>query len=216
MRPSVSIFFRRSEEQIIKKVFDLRVYWMRKTGRVKMESDIERWLKEDGEKVLSEIGIKEGQVILDFGCGSGIYSLPAAKIIGTQGKIYALDKNKTELNELIRKAKSQNLRNIKIVKTSGELKIPSGDESIDMVLLYDVLHSYYLSADERRHLLREVYRVLKPNALLSVYPEHMESEEIKREIEEANFYFEVEYFKTIIHNDRYTQGHILNFRRSGE
>ena len=114
----------------------------------------------------------------------------------------------------MRKAKSKNLRNIKIVKTSGELKIPSGDESIDMVLLYDVLHSYYFSPDERRKLLREVYRVLKPNALLSVYPEHMELEEVKREIEEANFCFEVEYFKTIIHDGRYTHGHILNFRRS--
>lgn len=179
-----------------------------------MGSDSEKWLKEDGEKVLKEIGIREGQVILDFGCGSGIYSLPGAKIIGAQGKIYALDKNKIELNELMRKAKSQELRNIKTVKTSGELRIPSGDESIDMVLLYDVLHSYYFSVNERRKLLREVYRVLKPNALLSVYPEHMEWEEVKREIEEANFCFEVEYFKTIIHDGRYTRGHILNFRRS--
>ena len=179
-----------------------------------MGSDIEKWLKEDGEKVMKEIGIKEGQVILDFGCGSGIFSLPAARIIGKEGKIYALDKNKTELNELIGKAESKGLRNIEIVKISGKLKIPLRDESIDMVLLYDVLHSYYFSPDERRKLLREVYRVLKPNALLSVYPEHMELEEIKREIEETNLHFEVEHSKTIIHNGRYTHGHILNFRRS--
>ena len=135
-----------------------------------MGKDIEKWLKEDGEKVLKEIGVKEGQIVLDFGCGSVIYSLPAAKIIGKEGKVYALDKNKTELNELIRKAKSKELRNIKILKTSSELKTPLRDESIDMVLLYDVLHSYYFSVDERKKLLREVYRVLKPNALLSVYP----------------------------------------------
>jgi ubiquinone/menaquinone biosynthesis C-methylase UbiE len=113
----------------------------------------------------------------------------------------------------MRKAKSKELRNIKIVKTSSELKIPLGDESIDIVLLYDVLHSYYFSADERRKLLREVYRLLKPNALLSVYPEHMELEEVKRNIEEANFYFEVEHSKTIIHDNKYTNAHILNFRK---
>jgi len=179
-----------------------------------MGSDIEKWLKEEGEKVMKEIGIKEGQVILDFGCGSGIFSLPAAKIIGKEGKIYALDKNKTQLDELMRKAKSKELRNIKIVKTSGELKIPLRDESIDIVLLYDVLHSYHFSPDERKKLLRETYRILKPNALLSVYPEHMELGEVKRDIEEANFYFEVEHSKTIIHDSRYTPGHILNFRRS--
>jgi len=181
-----------------------------------MESDIEKWLKEEGEKVLKEIGIKEGQVILDFGCGSGIYSLSGAKIIGKEGKIYALDKDKTELDELLRKAKSQELRNIKIVKTSGELKIPLRDESIDMVLLYDVLHSHYFSVNERRKLLREVYRILRPNALLSVYPEHIELEEVKREIEEVNFYFEVEYLKIVIHDNRYTDAHILNFRKPRE
>ena len=84
-----------------------------------MGSDIEKWLKEDGEKVLKEIGIKEGQVILDFGCGSGIFSLPAAKIIGKEGKIYALDKNKTQLDELMEKAKSEELKNIEIVKPQG-------------------------------------------------------------------------------------------------
>jgi len=182
----------------------------------KMGTDIEKWLKEDGEKVLEKIGIKEGQFILDFGCGSGIYSLPAAKVIGKEGKIYALDKNQTELDELMKKAESKGLKNIKIVKTSGDLKIPLKDESVDMVLLYDVLHPYYFSVNERSKLLREVYRVLKPNALLSVYPEHMGLEEIKRQIEDVNFYFEVEYLKTIIHDDRYTDGHILNFRRSGE
>jgi ubiquinone/menaquinone biosynthesis C-methylase UbiE len=67
-----------------------------------MGSDLEKWLREDGEKVLKEIGIKEGRVISDFGCGSGIYSLASAKRVGARGKIYPLDKNKTELNELNR------------------------------------------------------------------------------------------------------------------
>lgn len=32
--------------------------------------------------VLSELGVKAGQVILDFGCGSGTYTIPAAKLVG--------------------------------------------------------------------------------------------------------------------------------------
>ena len=70
--------------------------------------------------------------------------------------------------------------------------------------------------NERRKLLREVYRILRPNALLSVYPEHIELEEVKREIEEVNFYFEVEYLKIVIHDNRYTDAHILNFRKPRE
>lgn len=101
----------------------------------------------------------------------------------------------------------------KWLKEDGEKVLK--DESVDMVLLYDVLHPYYFSVNERSKLLREVCRVLKPNALLSVYPEHMGLEEIKRQIEDVNFYFEIEYLKTIIHDDRYTDGRILNFRRPG-
>lgn len=180
-----------------------------------MGNDIEKWLREDGKKVLKEIGVKEGQTVLDFGCGSGVYTLPAAEIVGAQGKVYASDKNQVTLDNLGQRSQSKKLRNIEIVKTSGNARIPLEDESVDMVFLYDVLHSYYFSAKERGQLLREAYRVLKPYAVLSVYPEHMESENIKRETEQANFQLETEYTETIIHDGKYTRAHIFNFRRPG-
>jgi len=178
-----------------------------------METDAEKWSKEEGEKVLKEVGIKEGHIILDFGCGAGTYSLPAAKIVGKKGQVFALDKSKSKLDELIRKAKSAGLDNIKTMETSGKLIIPLEDRFFDVVLLYDILHSYYFSLSERRKLLKEVHRTLKPEGLLSVYPEHMELEETKKEIEEANFHFEKKYFKILIHEDRYKNTYILSFRK---
>ena len=74
-------------------------------------------------------------------------------------------------------------------------------ESVDIVLLYDVFHSYYFSqVADRRKLLEEVYRVSKRDAISSVWPKHMESK-AKEEIENANFYLEREYFGTLIHDD---------------
>jgi ubiquinone/menaquinone biosynthesis C-methylase UbiE len=56
-----------------------------------MEVDVKEWLKEKGEVFLKNIGIKEGQVILDFGCNVGHYTIAAAKIVGKQGRVYAVD-----------------------------------------------------------------------------------------------------------------------------
>jgi ubiquinone/menaquinone biosynthesis C-methylase UbiE len=165
-------------------------------------------------EILQKAGIKRGKTVLDFGCGSGTYTIPAAKIAGEEGKVYALDKDKKVLDELMQKAESAGLENIKRIDTSGELKIPLQDESVDIVLLYDVFHSYYFSqVADRRNLLEEVYRVSKRDALISVWPKHMESE-AKEEIESANFYLEREYSWTLIHDDEdIEKGKVLNFRK---
>jgi len=166
-------------------------------------------------EALKKAGIKRGKTVLDFGCGSGTYTIPTAKIAGKEGKIYALDKDKKTLDDLMQKAESAGLENIKRIDTSGELKIPLADESVDIVLLYDVFHSYYFSqVADRRKLLEEVYRVSKRDAFISVWPKHMESE-AKEEIESANFYLEREYSGTLIHdNEDIEKGKVLNFRKN--
>ena len=182
---------------------------------------MERWLKEVGEKSLKEFGIKKGQRVLDFGCGSGNYTIPIAKIVGEKGSVYALDKDKNALDQLMQRAESINLRNIQRIDTSGELEIELADESIDVVLLYDILHYYYFPrAEDRRRLLREVYRVLKPNALLSLCPTHLQSymepklEDVEREIKEANFYLDSEYSGMfIVHDNSLEKGQVMNFRK---
>ena len=85
------------------------------------------------------MGIKRGQTILDFGCGSGNYANPAALIVGRKGKVYALDKKRQGywpsegLYKLIWRAKLLRLENIVKMNTSGEPKIDLGDESVDVV-----------------------------------------------------------------------------------
>ena len=40
---------------------------------------------------------------MDFGCGSGNYTIPAALIVGREGKVYALNKERLEeLREIAR------------------------------------------------------------------------------------------------------------------
>ena len=171
-------------------------------------------LKSQALEVLKRIGITRGQAVLDFGCGSGTYTIPAAKIVGGRGRVYALDKDKKTLDELMQKAESAGLRNMERMETSGKLKIDLSDESVDVVLLFDVFHSYYFpQAGDRRRLLSEIYRIMKPSAFMSVWPKHMESE-TEDEIKNADFHLQEELFGTLIHdNKNLERGRILNFRK---
>jgi len=165
-------------------------------------------------EVLERIGISKGQTVLDFGCGSGTYTILAAKIVGEQGRVYALDKDRKALDELMQKAELAGLRNIERMDTSGELKIELTDESVDVVLLFDVFHSYYFpQAGDRRKLLKEIYRIMKPSAFISVWPKHMEAE-AEDEIKNVSFRLEKELSETLIHdNKNFEKGEILNFRK---
>ncbi len=180
-----------------------------------MKINVERWLRQDGKALLTEVGIKRGQIVLDFGCRSGNYAIPAAIVVGEEGKVYALDKDQQALDELMEKARRFGLKNLERIKTSGESEIALEDASLDVVLLYDVLHAYYFpTADERRELLHEVHRLLKPEGLLSVRPTHMEKDQIMSEIEGANFHLEAEYTGTLIdYGEELTEDQVLNFSK---
>jgi precorrin-6B methylase 2 len=67
-----------------------------------MEIDIKEWLNGEGEVFLEDIGIKKGDVILDFGCGNGPYTIPAAKVVSKEGKVYAMDKDVESMHKLQR------------------------------------------------------------------------------------------------------------------
>ena len=120
-----------------------------------MNEDIKKWLEKDGEQFLKKIGLKEGQTVLDFGCGDGHYTIPAARLLGKKGKVYALDKDKNALNELEKTAMRFGLKNIESI--NGDTKIPLKDNSMDVVLCYDVVH--YMK--NRTLIYDEAYRVLK-------------------------------------------------------
>jgi ubiquinone/menaquinone biosynthesis C-methylase UbiE len=156
-------------------------------------------------EVLESIGIRRGQTVLDFGCGHGTYAIPAAKIVGAQGRVYALDKDKEALDKLMKKAESASLKNIERIDTSGELEIELADESVDVVLLFDVLHSFYFpQAGDRRRLLCEISRTMKPSAFLSisVWPNLIEPD-TEDEIKNANFRLDKEVSETLTDDNKY-------------
>lgn len=82
---------------------------------------------------------------------------------------------------------SEGLRNIRRMDTSGEEEIGLDNGSVDVVLLYDIFWYFPLTDNRLPKLLAEVYRVSKPEALISFYPKHVNLERLKAKIESAGF-----------------------------
>jgi len=178
-------------------------------------NDLKRWLDKDGEETLRKIGIRKGQTILDFGCGSGYYAIPAARIVGEDGRVCTLDMDRGALDELMRRARSEGLRNVTRIDTRGEVEIGLEDESIDVVLLYDIFWYFPLTDNRLPKLLDEVYKVSKPDASISVYPKHIDSKRLMDKIEKAGFRLNNEYCGMLIHDGRLEKGQVLNFVKIG-
>jgi ubiquinone/menaquinone biosynthesis C-methylase UbiE len=165
-------------------------------------------------EMLQGIGINKGQTVLDFGCGSGTYTIPVAKIVGTRGRVYALDKDNHALDSLMKKAELACLKNIGKMATAGKLTIELPDKSVDRTLLFDVFHRYsFPQMSDRRELLDEIYRITKTEGLVSVWPKHMEAE-ARDEFEAARFYLEDEFLETLIHDNKDIEtGKVMNFKK---
>jgi precorrin-6B methylase 2 len=58
---------------------------------------IKKWLNRMGEIFLIDVGIKQNHSVIYFGCGKGAYVIPAARVVGAGGKVYAADKKTTRI-----------------------------------------------------------------------------------------------------------------------
>ena len=184
-------------------------------------NDTEKWIKEDGELFLKSIGMKEADFILDFGSGEGYYTIPAAKVVGKKGKVYAFDKDKNALDRIKEESRQFGLRNIELI--NGDTNVSLENDFVDMALCFDVIHY----EKNREKIYREIYRLLKPRGIFSVYPKHykkdfplmelaeMGLDDVKKEIEECGFYLQDEFLKNLLHDGYYTEGYVLNLRKKG-
>lgn len=165
--------------------------------------------------VLRWIGISKCQSVLDFGCGYGAYTIPVAEIVGECGIVYALDKDKEALDSLMQKAESQGLNNIDRMETSGGLEIGLTDESLDVVLLFDVFHSFFFPrAVDREMLLSEIRRVMKSSGFLSIslWP-NLVVPAVDNEIADSGFHFDKEISGMTVSNKDLDTCKYLNYKK---
>lgn len=194
------------------------------------KAKIASWQKNAGKRLLERVGVAPGKVVLDFGCGEGNYAKIVAQIAGPTGTVYALDKNQQVVDELMRTARDGGLGNMARLDTSGDMPLPLPDASVDVVLLYDVLHLIGWSsgesgktirrsaASDRRAVLKELFRISKPAGVISIYCPHLPThtdvdseQDIVAELEGEGFDLRDDFDAELIHDSSLVRGHVMNF-----
>ena len=117
------------------------------------------------EETLKKIGLEEDKVLCDIGAGSGIFTIPGAKI--TKETVYALDINDEMLSIIAEKAKTEGIDNIKLIKVEDE-HFNLTDHAADIVLMVTVLHEI----SNTTVFLEEVKRILKDKGRIAVIEFH--------------------------------------------
>lgn len=115
------------------------------------------------EQTLIKLGLHDGDIMADIGCGIGYFTIPASKIVGASGKIFAMDILPEMLQDVEIKIPENNISNIKTILTEeNDLKLE--DNKITIAFISTVLHE----ADEKENFLNEIKRIISPKGRIAI------------------------------------------------
>jgi ubiquinone/menaquinone biosynthesis C-methylase UbiE len=110
------------------------------------------------EKLIDLARLKNGESVLDVGCGTGTLAIVAKQRVGSTGKAYGIDASTEMIARADRKAKKAG---IEVVFKNGVVEeLPFPDARFDVVFSTLMLH--HLPREAREKCAREMRRVLKP------------------------------------------------------
>jgi predicted methyltransferase len=115
------------------------------------------------DRVMDILKITTGKSVADIGAGSGWFTVRAAKRVGEQGKVFAVEINQDYINYINDRAKKENFKNIQtILGTEDDPKLAVN--SIDACL---ILKTYHEIAQPVK-VLENLKKSLKTGALLGI------------------------------------------------
>lgn len=119
----------------------------------------------DAGKLLAASGMCSGQTVLEIGCGSGYFTLPAARILGPRGRLVSVDLHPAAVEETQKKVTGTGLDNV-TVQREDAIHTTLSDGLFDVVLVYGVLPAPFISTVD---ISREMNRLLKPGGIYAIW-----------------------------------------------
>jgi len=127
-------------------------------GAFMLSNSIRKWL-DPPNRVLDKLGVRADDVVIDFGCGPGFYTIPLTKMVG---RVIAIDSQTGMLEKASRYAAKNNVK-VEFYQNDGK-SIPLPDSIADLIFLRRVFHEL----DDKQAVLKELTRLLKRNGRLAI------------------------------------------------
>lgn len=132
--------------------------------------------------LLEAAGLRPGQRVVEVGCGPGFFTIPAAKMVGAEGLVYAIDINPRAIERVKAKMLKKGIENVKpILGNADDTEIP--DRSVDVAFVFGLRYI----AGGLNTLVSEMYRILKPGGLFSFEKTTGSEDRLIEEVEKAGF-----------------------------
>lgn len=131
-------------------------------GKNKLDNEERRKMLPPRETLL-KLGLSESNKFCDIGAGIGYFSLPAAEIVGQNGKVFAVDISSEMLTVIKEKQEEYNIKNIELVE-SKEYDLNLLDNSANFAFMCNVLHEI----EDKKRFLVEINRILENSGTLAI------------------------------------------------
>lgn len=136
----------------------------------------------DPYKQLNAAGLKIDQKVLEVGCGPGFFTIPAARIVGKDGFVYAVDVNPLAIERIKQKIERGGIKNVAPLQKNGsDTGLP--DRSIDIAFIFGTLHF----SGGLEGVVSEIHSILKPGGILAFEKSRGSGEELRSVVEGKGF-----------------------------
>ena len=123
---------------------------------------------ENTPEIIRNLGIKAGEMIADIGCGSGFFTYQFSKMVGTTGKVYALELKDEHIASLQSFLDAEHITNVDTIKGREDfIELPEQVDKMFMCSLYHVMYGV-VSDSDRDAYLKSLVKWLKPNGELII------------------------------------------------
>lgn len=120
----------------------------------------------DPQSNVLQLGLRDSMRVADLGSGVGHHALAASHIVGTLGRVYAVDVQEDILRSLANTAKARGIKNIETIWGNIEKRGGTSlkEQSMDAVILSNTL----FQLEDHAVAIAEIKRILKPGGRLLV------------------------------------------------